>query len=385
MEASRGGRDERGTDDTICANRSLCADSFRPLSPLKLPTSPISVLFLVVAAAAIVVPAVAARPPAARSAPPSYAQRAEVREFVDEMADEHGFERKGLRQVFAQVKFQPQIVAAMQRPVLEPPKWFEYAPQFLSQPRIDAGVVFWNAHAAVLERAQARFGVPPEVIVAIIGVETFYGRNTGRYRVIDALATLAFDYPRRSTFFRGELKQFLLLTRELSLSPLTPRGSYAGAMGVPQFMPGSYRHYAVDFDADGRADLWASSDDAIGSVASYLARHDWQPGQPLLLPAMVEPERKDILQGRLDGGLSERRALDAWARDGVTALQVPADMGPDPVGLLLLEERTPAGDGARYAIACANFYVITRYNRSRLYAAAVTELAASLKAARGFP
>jgi membrane-bound lytic murein transglycosylase B len=352
--------------------------------PLKIPTSHLSLLFLAVAAAAIVVPAVAARPAAApRTAPASYAQRADVRAFVDEMADEHGFERKALRQMFGQVKFQPQIVAAMQRPVLEPPKWFEYAPQFLSQPRIDAGVVYWNAHAGALERAQASFGVPPEVIVAIIGVETFYGRNTGRYRVIDALATLAFDYPRRAAFFRDELKQFLLLTRELSLSPLTPLGSYAGAMGVPQFMPGSYRHYAVDFDADGRADLWASSDDAIGSVASYLAGHDWQPGQPVLLPASIEPDRRDLVQGRLDGGLSERRPLDAWARDGVTALQVPAEMGPDPVGLLLLEERTSAGDGARYAIACPNFYVITRYNRSRLYAAAVTELASSLKTARG--
>ncbi|MBK7591283.1 MAG: lytic murein transglycosylase B [Betaproteobacteria bacterium] len=316
-------------------------------------------------------------------APPAYAQRADVRAFVDEMVEQHGFDRAGLRRVLAQARFQPQVVAAMQRPVLAPPKWYEYAPQFLNGPRIDAGVAFWNAHAATLARAEATFGVPPEVIVAILGVETFYGRNTGRYRVLDALATLAFDYPRRAPFFRGELRHFLLLARELSLSPLAPRGSFAGAMGIPQFMPGSYRSYAVDFDADGRSDLWASTDDVIGSVASYLARHDWQRGQPVLLPATIAAADSEAVLRRLDGGLSERRSAAAWANDGVRAADPPADLAADPVGLLLLEESDPAGETARYAIACHNFYVLTRYNRSRLYAAAVWELAVALKAARG--
>lgn len=323
---------------------------------------------------------------AARGTPPvpiAYPQRAEVRAFIDEMVEQDGFDRAALRRVLAQAKFQPQIVAAMQRPVLEPPRWHEYAPQFLNRPRIDAGVAFWNAHAQPLGRAEEQFGVPAEVIVAILGVETFYGRNTGRYRVLDALATLAFDYPRRAVFFRGELRQFLLLARELSLSPLAVRGSFAGAMGIPQFMPGSYRNYAVDFDTDGRTDLWSSADDAIGSVGSYLARHDWQRGQPVLLPAIIAAADRDVVLRRLDGGLSERRSHAAWATDGVSADPSPFDLAADPVGLLLLEETTAAGETARYQIACHNFYVITRYNRSRLYAAAVWELAVAIKAARG--
>ena len=154
-------------------------------------------------------------------------------------------------------------------------------------------------------------------------------------------------------------------------------------MGIPQFMPGSYRSYAVDFDADGRSDLWSSTDDVIGSVASYLARHDWQRGQPVLLPATIAAADSEAVLRRLDGGLSERRSAAAWANDGVRAADPPADLAADPVGLLLLEESDPAGETARYAIACHNFYVLTRYNRSRLYAAAVWELAVALKAARG--
>ena len=328
--------------------------------------------------------AVALLPAAVRAAPPAgYAQRTEVRSFIDEMVREHGFDRAWLRRVFAEARHQPQVVAAMDRPVLAPPKWYEYAPQFLGAPRVDAGVAFWNAHADTLARAEATFGVPPEVIVAIIGIETFYGRNTGRHRVIDALATLAFDYPRRASFFRGELRHFLILTRDLALPPSTPRGSFAGAMGMPQFMPGSYRNFAVDFDADGRVDLWKSADDVIGSVANYLARHDWQRGQPMLLRAVfTTPDPEPVLR-RLDGGVSERRAVAAWADDGVAVGDAPAGLADVPVGLLLLEEKTATGESARYAIACHNFYVITRYNRSRLYAAAVAELADALRSARG--
>ncbi len=158
--------------------------------------------------------------------------------------------------MFAAARYQPKIVAAMQRPLLEPPKWYAYAPQFLSPARIEGGVAWWNSHAAVLARAEETYGVPAEVITAIVGVETFYGRNTGSHRAIDALSTLAFDYPRRAAFFRGELKHFLLLARDLGVSPLAPKGSFAGALGVPQFMPGSYRNFAVDFGGDGRVDLW---------------------------------------------------------------------------------------------------------------------------------
>jgi membrane-bound lytic murein transglycosylase B len=326
-------------------------------------------------------PAFAANAKAAPAA--TYAGRADVRAFIDEMAAEHGYDRAGLTRAFAAVRYRPQTVEAMQRPLLAPPKWYEYAPPFLSNERVGGGVAYWNAHAADLARAEEQFGVPPEVIVAIIGVETFYGRNTGNHRAIDALATLAFDYPRRAAFFRGELKEYLLLVRDQHLDPTVPKGSFAGALGVPQFMPGSYRRYAVDFDGDGRIDLWSSPADIVGSVASYLARHDWQRGQPVLLPAAIADESLVGLQRRLDGGISERRSADAWSSDGVAASGAPPDLAPDPVALLMLEEKDADGvEGASYWIACHNFYVLTRYNRSRLYATAVHELATAIRLAR---
>jgi len=336
--------------------------------------------FLAIILSALVASAVLAAPPG--KPVPGYATRPDVRAFIDEMVAEYGYDRAALRRVFAAARYQPQIVAAMQRPLLEPPKWYEYAPPFLSPERIAGGVAWWNGHAAELARAEAEYGVPAEVVVAIVGVETFYGRHTGRYRVLDALATLAFDYPRRAAFFRGELKQFLLLVRELRVAPTDPRGSFAGAMGIPQFMPGSYRNFAVDFDADGHTDLWASGPDVVGSVAHFLARHDWAPGQPVLLAATIAADGRDGVLRRLDGGISERRSAEAWAADGVTAQEPPPDLAPDPVALLLLEEKSDAGESASYWIACQNFFVITRYNRSRLYAASVVRLAAAVKSAR---
>ena len=312
-----------------------------------------------------------------------YAARADVRAFIDQMAGEHGFDRAALVRMFGQVRYQRAIVAAMDRPLLEPPTWHVYARSFLAPERVAAGVKYWSAHRDDLARAEERYGVPPEIVVAILGIETFYGRNAGNYRVLDALATLAFDYPRRAVFFRGELKQFLLLARELGMSPLAAKGSFAGAMGVPQFMPGSYRSYAVDFDGNGRPDLWQSPADIVGSVANYLARHDWQPGRPVLLPATIADEARDEMLRRLDGGLSERRAIDSWTADGVTVADPPAGSVDDPVGLLLLEESTDGVQSASYWIAFNNFYVLTRYNRSRLYAAAVFALAKATKAARG--
>jgi membrane-bound lytic murein transglycosylase B len=306
----------------------------------------------------------------------------DVRAYIDELAREHGFSRATLRRWFRDARYQPGIVAAMQRPFVEPPKWYEYAPRFLSAERIDGGVAFWREHAAALARAERDFGVPPEIVVAIIGVETLYGRNVGSYRVIDALTTLAFDYPRRATFFRGELRDFLLLARDERISPLAPKGSFAGAIGVPQFMPGSIRRYAIDYDGDGRVDLWRSGDDAIGSVANYLARHDWLRGQPVWSPASVAASQRDAALARLDGGISERRPLAAWNDDGVAAQRVPDPLPAEPVGLLALEE-APGGDADATSlwIAFPNFYVITRYNKSRLYAAAVASLAQALRAA----
>ena len=312
----------------------------------------------------------------------AYGQRSDVRAFAAEVAAETGMDPRALERWLAAARFQPKIVAAMDRPLLMPPKWFEYAPPFLSAERIEGGVKFWRANADALARAEARFGVPSEIIVSIIGVETFYGRVTGSFRVIDALATLAFDYPRRAPFFRGELKEFVVLAQEQGVSPLSPKGSFAGAMGLPQFMPGSYRRYAIDFDGDGRADLWSSPADVIGSVAHYLARHDWLPGQPVLLPAVVAPEARDTVLRRVDGGISERRPLTSWAADGVAPMHVPSDISAEPVGLLLLEENAGGEAATSLWIACPNFYVITRYNRSRLYASAVWALAERIRAAK---
>jgi membrane-bound lytic murein transglycosylase B len=293
------------------------------------------------------------------------------------MATERGFNAATLKRLFGQVQYQPKVIEAITRPVVAPPTWYEFAPRFLAPARVEAGVNFWRAHEAALVRAQEEFGVPPEIIVAIIGVETYYGRYPGTYRVLDALTTLAFDYPRRAEFFRSELKQFLLLAREERIDPLEPRGSYAGAIGLPQFMPSSIRAYALDYDSDGEIDLATDAEDAVGSVAHYLARHGWQRGQPLMSPALIENAEIDAVLRRLDAGLSEWRTLDAWEQDGVTAFELPDNIGPDPVALLMLEE----DGGAVYWIVFRNWYVLTRYNRSRLYASAVVALSQALKEA----
>ncbi len=328
--------------------------------------------------AVLVVTALVGAGTAEAAVPLRYDQRPETRAFIAELVAEHAFGRRDLARLFSHARYQPRIVEAMSRPVLEPPKWYEYAPQFLSAERIDGGLEFWRANEATLARAESEFGVPAEVIVAIIGVETFYGRNTGRYRVFDALTTLAFDYPRRGDFFKNELKEFLLLARDQGISPLEAAGSYAGASGLPQFMPGSVRAYAVDYDGDGRIDLSAEPADAIGSVGNFLARHDWQPGAPVLAQARVDPAASEAVLRTLDGGLSERRPLEAWVRDGVSADALPADPGSDPVGLLMLEDVASPS----YWLVFGNWYVLTRYNRSRLYATAVWQLAQALVAAR---
>src|SRR6266853_4416013 len=332
------------------------------------------------------------------TAPQSYIDRPDVSAFIDEMVADSGFDARALRRFFAKVRYQGTVVDAMSRPVVAPPKWYEYAPQFLSSRRIDGGVAFWRANAATLERAQNEFGVPAEVVVAIIGVETFYGRNAGSYRVADALTTLAFDYPRRAEYFRNELKQFLLQAREQKISPLAPKGSYAGAQGLPQFMPSSLRDYAVDYDNDGKIDLAADVDDAVGSVANYLAWHGWQTGESVMKPASIDVDKRDDVERMLDGGISDRRALESWQRDGVNVTGIResatgiresangvresangARESPeaDPVGILMLEEE---GEPS-YWVVFNNWYVLTRYNRSRLYASAVWRLAQEVKRA----
>ena len=219
-----------------------------------------------------------------------FANRPEVAQFVEQMTSRHGFSRAELLTLFTRARPQPGVIKAMTAPAESAPRrsWQNYRAQFVNPARIDAGVRFYERHIAALERAAKEFGVPESVIVAIIGVETVYGRNLGSYRVVDALSTLAFDYPPRSEYFRGELEHFLLHARQEGIDVISARGSYAGAIGIPQFMPSSYRAFAVDYDGDGKRDLAGSVEDALGSVANYLKAHGWRRDQPTAVAARVE-------------------------------------------------------------------------------------------------
>ena len=296
----------------------------------------------------------------------------EIGGFIDEMVDKHDFERAELKALFAQTEHQPRIIELMTRPAERRP-WYEYRPIFLTEARIKGGVAFWQAHHELLEQAEQRYGVPPHVITAIIGVETFYGRHKGSHRVIDALTTLGFDYPPRATFFRGQLEQFLLMSREERRDPLEFVGSYAGAMGMPQFIPSSFRAYAVDFDGDGRRDLWDNHADIIGSVANYFAEHRWQPGQPVVLRATLSGQ---VPQALIEQGV--RPAIDAaeLKAHGVTVQgELPGDA---KVAMLALDR---SAEEKEYWVGLQNFYVITRYNRSQLYAMAVHQLSEAIRVA----
>lgn len=298
----------------------------------------------------------------------------QVAEFVGEMTRDHGFAGEQLMGLFREVERKQAILDAISRPAERVKQWKDYRPMFITDTRIARGVDFWRQHEAALARAEQEYGVPAQIIVSIIGVETFFGRNTGNYRVIDALSTLGFDYPPRAPFFRKELREFLLLAREQQVDPLTLKGSYAGAMGLPQFMPSSFRAYAVDFDGDGHINIWTDPDDAIGSVASYFKRHGWVGGQQVVSRADARGDRVDEgLSPGLDPVMSvgELRGL-GWAshdalRDDmpVTAFRLDGDNGPE------------------YWMGLNNFYAITRYNRSVMYAMAVYQLSESLVQARG--
>ena len=299
----------------------------------------------------------------------SYADNPQAQRFIDEMVKKHGFDRAELQALFGRIEKKQSILDAISRPAEAKP-WHEYRPIFLTDSRIEGGVEYWRENREILDKAADAFGVDPRVIVAIIGVETRYGQHAGRYRVADALATLAFDYPPRAKFFRSELEQFLLLTREERVDPLDAKGSYAGAMGHGQFIPSSYREYAVDFDDDGHRDLWHSRYDIIGSVANYLSRHGWQRGAPVAQPGKVSG---NDWHGFLDKGLKPSVPLGRLRAAGV---QVAAGLGDElPAALLELEGE----NGAEYWVGFNNFYVITRYNRSPLYAMAVHQLSQEIE------
>lgn len=319
--------------------------------------------------------------PTAAAAPPvpdryGYAQRSEVREFIRDMVERHAFAEGELVQLFSRVKRQPEILNAIRPPVSPRTRsWQNYRPIFVNDRHIAEGVRFLGQNAGALLRAEREYGVPKEVIVAIIGVETFYGRNMGKWRVADALATLAFDYPPRAEYFRSELEAFLLFAREAGLDTLDVRGSYAGAIGIPQFMPNSYRKWAVDFDGDGVALLRSSPTDAIGSVANFLKSHGWVAGEPIAYPAelgIVDPAPL------VAAGIKPTRTVQELADAGIV---VRADPPPKPGALGALIDLVTPDSPTEYRVGLDNFYAITRYNRSSFYAAAVTDLAQSLRLA----
>jgi peptidoglycan lytic transglycosylase B len=303
----------------------------------------------------------------------SYAGYPELERFIDNMVSRHGFSRRYLNGLFSQAKRKPWTLNYMGRTRKKsgrprPGGWSRYRAKFLTKKHISRGAAYWGRYALALQRASVRYGVPSEYIMGIMGVETIYGGNVGNHRVIDALTTLAFDLPRRATYFRGELESFLLMARDERIDPTQPIGSFAGAMGLGQFMPTSFRRWAVDFDGDGRRDLW-NPVDAIGSIANYFAQYGWRPGDRVVTRALANGAGAKTLES----GFDTHYSLRTLAQHGI----YPAEPhhGSNPVRLLRLS--TYHGD--EYWLGHRNFYVITRYNHSTYYAMAVHQLAQAVK------
>jgi len=286
------------------------------------------------------------------------------------MVQKHRFEAGALRRLFSQVQPRPAVIRAISAPITARP-WHEFRSRYVDAARINGGVAFWREHASTLARVSREYGVPEEIIVATIGVETLYGRNTGNFRVLEALSMLAFHYPPRAELFRAELEEYLLLVREAGLDAVSMRGSYAGAIGIPQFLPSSYRRYAVDFDGDGRRDLTGTPADAIASVANYYRAHGWRAGDPVAVPAEAGGSGVAAL---LEIGIMPRFKIAELKRFGVA----PSAPIEDEAEAALFVVETESG--ARYWLGLNNFYVITRYNRSVNYALAVYELSRELRA-----
>ena len=302
-----------------------------------------------------------------------YESRDSVKDFINELAVEDGFNREQLAEIFEQVEKKQRIIDLISRPAEKAKPWHEYREIFVTAPRIAAGVEFWEENEAALNRAGSKFGIPIEIIVAVIGVETNYGRNKGSFRVMDALSTLAFDYPPRARFFRSELRELLLLAREENKDPLELIGSYAGAMGYGQFIPSSFRAYAIDFDGDGTRDIWSSQTDAIGSVANYFSRHGWDGESPIAVPVTVTDERADQFANQ---GLKPKRSIAELRKAGMEHVSLP----DQTLGALF---RLEGRDGWEYWLGLHDFYVVTRYNHSHMYALAVVQLSAAVRSRWG--
>ena len=300
-------------------------------------------------------------------------KRPEVQSFIDEMSRKHRFSRTQLRSILGEAESTPAIIEAMTRPAESVFPWYEYRDRFLTDRRINRGVEFWSQEAAQLERASQATGVDRNAIVGILGVETLFGEITGRYRVLDALATLGFDYPPRSPFFLSELEEFLLLTREEKIDVRQALGSYAGAIGAPQFMPSNYRKLAVDGDGNGKRDLWKSWPDVVMSVANYLKFHGWRAGEPVVASATLDDadlSKFDVTRIRLNETVASLR--DKGAR-------FETDLPPDSPAMLIVTE---GRDGNEYRVGFSNFLALSRYNPRIKYVLAVYELGDAISRAR---
>lgn len=305
-----------------------------------------------------------------------YADRPETQQFIEEMQQRHGFDKDALTYIFRRAEYLPSVIK-----YISPPKdpgvrsWQRYRSRFIEPVRIKAGVAFWDRHADTIRAASEKYGVPEEIIVGIIGVETIYGRNTGNFQAVSALATLAFDYPRRAELFRGELESLLLMAREQHRDPLDYQGSYAGALGLPQFLPSSVRNYAVDFDGDGQIDLLGSPKDAIGSVARYMQMHGWEAGGPVAVRASLDSDTN--LAPLLAKDITPAFDSATLASHGVRAMS-----SAEGAGKAAFVELVTPGQDSEYWLGYQNFYVITRYNRSSFYAMSVFQLGEAVKVAR---
>jgi membrane-bound lytic murein transglycosylase B len=362
---------------------ALCACAEVPAQPTATAQNPAPVSPATAAAAAPVAePAAPPSAPAATAAlPPPSDQpidpaRTDVAAFIATMQQKHGFDAAALGRLLAEAQSKPNILQAIAKPAERTLGWDEYRPRFVMERRIARGAEVYSQRQAELARAQAASGVPTDIMLGIVGVETFYGENVGKHRVLDALSTLAFNYPPRQEFFRKELEQYLVMAREESLDPLVPVGSYAGAMGLPQFMPSSFRAYAIDGDADGRRDLWNDWADVFESVGNYLKVHGWRAGEPVLASADASDARLD----GIDPSLALTETVGSLRARGLRfETSLPADA---PAMLVTLR----LAGGTEYRVGFTNFYAITRYNRSQMYASAVNDLADAIAARRaGLP
>ena len=310
-------------------------------------------------------------------ASPDFLSRPDVRSFIESMSEEYGIDISDLERILGDVRHTPSAVRLIGPEPSSAPSparsYARYRARFLTPELIAAGTSFWALHAEDLARAEAEFGVPSEVIVGILGVETFFGRNTGSFRAIDALATIAFDGVRRQDYFREELKELLLLARDTGIDPLVIKGSYAGAMGLPQFMPSSYRRYAVDYDGDGAIDLLGSPSDAIGSVARYMKAFGWVSGETPAAPVRLLPGSEPDLVSGLE------RVHDVSEVQGKGVVFSGRD---PPAGLVSIFELPTPGKPSKFVAGFTNFEVVTRYNRSTFYASAVLELGEAIQKAR---